>query len=77
MFTQDSPTSTKRPRFEIIEQLKRFIKSDKMNGSDLKLVIQRRLFNSDVKPEQNRLNIQIKQLKTQKFLKVDEKRMVA
>lgn len=60
---------------EVTERLQKFI-TDDMNGSDLKLVIQKALFMSDLKPDQNRLNLPRKQLITEDFLSDDEKRIL-
>ncbi|PWA76032.1 hypothetical protein CTI12_AA199430 [Artemisia annua] len=59
---------------EVTERLKEFITSDEMNGSDMKLVIQKTLHMSDLKSDQNRLNLPFNQLETQEFLTDEEKR---
>nr|GEY06520.1 hypothetical protein [Tanacetum cinerariifolium] len=59
---------------EVTERLKEFITSDEMHGSELKLVIQKTLHMSDLKSDQNRLNLPFKQLVTQEFLTDEEKR---
>ncbi|GJZ19814.1 B3 domain-containing protein, DNA-binding pseudobarrel domain protein [Tanacetum coccineum] len=59
---------------EVTERLKEFITSDEMYGSELKLVIQKTLHTSDLKSDQNRLNLPFKQLVTQEFLTDEEKR---
>ncbi|KAM0029475.1 putative DNA-binding pseudobarrel domain superfamily [Helianthus debilis subsp. tardiflorus] len=60
-----------------IVRLKRFITGE-MYGLDMKLVIQKVLYESDMKKDQNRLNMPIKQLVTKphEFLTDDEIRMV-
>ncbi|KAM0001046.1 putative DNA-binding pseudobarrel domain superfamily [Helianthus debilis subsp. tardiflorus] len=62
---------------ESIIQLKRFITSE-MGGLDMKLVIQKILYESDMKKDQSRLNMPILQLKiqTHKFLTDEEIRMI-
>ncbi|KAF5762094.1 putative DNA-binding pseudobarrel domain superfamily [Helianthus annuus] len=62
---------------ESIVQLKRFITGE-MGGLDMKLVIQKILYESDMKKDQSRLNMPILQLKTQphQFLTDEEMRMV-
>ncbi|GKD76014.1 B3 domain-containing protein, DNA-binding pseudobarrel domain protein, partial [Tanacetum coccineum] len=60
---------------EVTERLQKFI-TDEMNGSDLKLVIQKVLYMSDLKPDQNRLNLPQKQLITEDFLSDDERRIL-
>lgn len=58
---------------EVTERLKEFITND-LNGSDIKLVIQKLLYSSDIKPDQNRLSMPINQLiKTSNFLTPQEK----
>ncbi|KAK1425547.1 hypothetical protein QVD17_20901 [Tagetes erecta] len=58
-------------------RLKRFITGE-MNGLDMKLVIQKTLYESDMNTSQNRLNMPIKQLKTRphEFLTDDEIQMI-
>ncbi|KAJ0829587.1 putative DNA-binding pseudobarrel domain superfamily [Helianthus annuus] len=60
-----------------IVRMKRFITGE-MYGLDMKLVIQKVLYESDMKKDQNRLNMPIKQLETKphEFLTDDEIRMV-
>ncbi|GJY56302.1 B3 domain-containing protein, DNA-binding pseudobarrel domain protein [Tanacetum coccineum] len=57
---------------EVTERLQKFI-TDEMNGSDLKLVIQKVLYMSDLDPGQNRLNLPLKQLLTEDFLSDEER----
>nr|GEU45342.1 B3 domain-containing protein, DNA-binding pseudobarrel domain protein [Tanacetum cinerariifolium] len=57
---------------EMTERLQKFI-TDEMNGSDLKLVIQKVLYMSDLAPRQNRLNLPLKQLLTEDFLSDQER----
>ncbi|PWA55849.1 hypothetical protein CTI12_AA423310 [Artemisia annua] len=57
---------------EVTERLQKFI-TDDMNGSDIKLVIQKTLFLSDLKPDQNRLNLPRNQLITEDFLTTEER----
>ncbi|GKD84422.1 B3 domain-containing protein, DNA-binding pseudobarrel domain protein [Tanacetum coccineum] len=59
---------------EVTERLKEFI-TNEMNGSDMRLVIQKVLFTSDVSRCQNRLNMPYKKLETHDFLTDDESRM--
>lgn len=61
---------------EVTKRLKEFI-TNEMNGSDIHLVIQKRLFSSDVSRNHNRLNMPIKQLMTTDFLREEEKRFLA
>ncbi|KAJ9563732.1 hypothetical protein OSB04_008892 [Centaurea solstitialis] len=60
---------------EITDRLKAFITED-MNGSDLKLVIQKILYVTDLDKHQNRLSMPVKQLEKVKFLTDDEKRLL-
>ncbi|KAJ0452429.1 putative DNA-binding pseudobarrel domain superfamily [Helianthus annuus] len=61
---------------ESIVQLKRFITGE-MGGLDMKLVIQKVLYESDMKKDQSRLKMPILQLKTpHKFLTDEEIRMI-
>ncbi|KAL8227671.1 hypothetical protein R6Q57_015255 [Mikania cordata] len=59
------------------ERLQRFITGE-MYGIDIKLVIEKKLYGSDLNANQNRLNMPIKQLKTRpdEFLTADEIRTV-
>nr|GEV57929.1 integrase, catalytic region, zinc finger, CCHC-type, peptidase aspartic, catalytic [Tanacetum cinerariifolium] len=57
---------------EVTERLQKFI-TDEMNGSDLKLVIHKVLYMSDLEPGQNRLNLPLKQLLTEDFLSDEER----
>nr|GEW08333.1 B3 domain-containing protein, DNA-binding pseudobarrel domain protein [Tanacetum cinerariifolium] len=57
---------------EMTERLQKFI-TDEMNGSDLKLVIQKVLYMSDLAPGQNRLNLPLKQLLTEDFSSDEER----
>ncbi|PWA19998.1 hypothetical protein CTI12_AA629780 [Artemisia annua] len=58
---------------EVTEKLQKFITSDEMNGSELKLVIQKVLYMSDLKKDQNRLSLPFKQLITEDFLTTEER----
>ncbi|KAI3719945.1 hypothetical protein L6452_20851 [Arctium lappa] len=58
-----------------IERLKKFI-TEEMKGSDLKLVIQKILYATDLAKNQNRLSMPINQLETLEFLTADEKRLL-
>ncbi|KAJ0718385.1 putative DNA-binding pseudobarrel domain superfamily [Helianthus annuus] len=60
---------------EITQRLDEFIVS-KMNGTDVKLVIQKTLYKSDTLKTQNRLNMPFNQLQTNKFLTEDERQIV-
>ena len=62
---------------EVTEQLQKFITSDEMNGSELKLVIQKVLYMSDLKQDQNRLSLPLKQLITEDFLTTEERLKLA
>ncbi|KAJ0642630.1 putative DNA-binding pseudobarrel domain superfamily [Helianthus annuus] len=57
---------------EITEGLKEFIVNE-MKGRDVRLVIQKKLFDSDTRHGLNRLNMPLKQLQTNEFLTQDEK----
>nr|GFA95801.1 B3 domain-containing protein, DNA-binding pseudobarrel domain protein [Tanacetum cinerariifolium] len=57
---------------EVTERLQKFI-TDVMNGSDLKLVIQKVLYMSDLAPRQNMLNLPLKQLLAEDFLSDQER----
>nr|GEW14535.1 B3 domain-containing protein, DNA-binding pseudobarrel domain protein [Tanacetum cinerariifolium] len=57
---------------EVTGRLQKFI-TDEMNGSDLKLVIQKVLYMSDLAPRQNRLSLPLKQLLTEDFLSDQER----
>ncbi|GJY87029.1 ribonuclease H-like domain-containing protein [Tanacetum coccineum] len=59
---------------EVTTLLKGFI--DKIMGSDMKLVIQKMLFESDLKRSQNRLNMSFKQVETHDFLTDEEIRFL-
>ncbi|PWA91057.1 hypothetical protein CTI12_AA094550 [Artemisia annua] len=61
---------------EAITQLKEFITSDEINGSDMKLVIQKTLYASDLNRNQNRLNMPFKQVETHDFLTHEEKHLL-
>ena len=58
---------------EVTEQLQKFIRSDEMNGAELKLVTQKVLYMSDLKQDQNRLSLPLKQLITEDFLTTEER----
>lgn len=60
---------------EVTERLKEFV-TNEMNGLDMKLVIQKFLFGSDLSDGQNRLNIPINQVKKHEFLTIDEKQFL-
>nr|GEZ41890.1 hypothetical protein [Tanacetum cinerariifolium] len=57
---------------EVTEQLESCIR-ETLKGSDMKLVIQKLLYMSDLRKSQNRLNIPINQLETKDFLTDEEK----
>nr|GEX47791.1 hypothetical protein [Tanacetum cinerariifolium] len=57
---------------EVTERLQKFI-TNEMNGSDLKLVIQKVLYMSDLAPGQNELKLPLKQLLTKDFLSDEER----
>ncbi|GKA62903.1 DNA-directed DNA polymerase [Tanacetum coccineum] len=57
---------------EVTEQLESCIR-ETIKGSDIKLVIQKLLYMSDLKKSQNRLNMPINQLETKDFLTNEEK----
>ena len=61
---------------EAITQLKEFITSDKISGSDMKLVIQKTLYASDLKRSQNRLNMPFTLVQTHDFLTPEEKKVI-
>ncbi|GJW86010.1 B3 domain-containing protein, DNA-binding pseudobarrel domain protein [Tanacetum coccineum] len=56
---------------DVIRQLQEFIKSDMFNGSDLKLVIQKRVYGT-----KNWLNMPFKLLETHDFLTPEEKQVL-
>ncbi|KAI3497951.1 hypothetical protein L1887_33592 [Cichorium endivia] len=58
---------------EVTERLKQFI-TDDLNGKEAMLVIQKRLFASDLDGTQNRLNMPLNQVETHDFLTENEKR---
>ncbi|KAL4580194.1 hypothetical protein LXL04_016378 [Taraxacum kok-saghyz] len=58
---------------EVTQRLKEYIVTEE-NGTEVKLVIQKTLFQSDLEKSQNRLNMPINQLQTLDFLTEDEKR---
>nr|GEW68035.1 hypothetical protein [Tanacetum cinerariifolium] len=58
---------------EVTERLQKFITGDEMNGSEPKLVIQKVLYMSDLKQDQNRLNLPLNKLETEYFLTIEEK----
>nr|GEX94658.1 hypothetical protein [Tanacetum cinerariifolium] len=57
---------------EVIEQLESCIR-ETIKGSDIKLVIQKLLYMSDLRKNQNKLNMRINQLETKDFLTNKEK----
>nr|GFC95720.1 hypothetical protein [Tanacetum cinerariifolium] len=58
---------------EVTERLQKFITGDEMNGSEPKLIIQKVLYMSDLKQDQNRLDLPLKKLETEDFLTIEEK----
>ncbi|KAL4586520.1 hypothetical protein LXL04_011156 [Taraxacum kok-saghyz] len=60
---------------EVTQRLKEYIVNEK-NGTEVKVLIQKTLFKSDLKKSQNRLNMPIKQLETLDFLKEHEKQLI-
>ncbi|GJU78145.1 B3 domain-containing protein, DNA-binding pseudobarrel domain protein [Tanacetum coccineum] len=58
---------------EVTERLQKFITGDEMNGSEPKLVIQKVLYMSDLKQDQNRLSMPFRKLETEDFLTIEEK----
>ncbi|XP_071708916.1 uncharacterized protein [Rutidosis leptorrhynchoides] len=63
-------------RNDVTERLKQFIVGDEINGSELTLVIQKMLYDSDMKDDQNRLTMPCNQLETFDFLKAHEKELL-
>nr|GEV19327.1 hypothetical protein [Tanacetum cinerariifolium] len=61
---------------EAITRLTEFITSDEINGSDIKLVIQKTLHASDLNRNLNRLNMPFQQVETHDFLKHEEKQVL-
>ena len=61
---------------EATTQLKEFITSEKISGSDMKLVIEKTLYASDLKRSQNRLNMPFTQVQTHDFLTPEEKQVI-
>nr|GEV34840.1 hypothetical protein [Tanacetum cinerariifolium] len=61
---------------EAITLLNEFITSDEINGSDMKLVIQKTLHASDLKRNLNRLNMPFQQVETHDFLTYEEKQVL-
>ncbi|KAL4586516.1 hypothetical protein LXL04_011152 [Taraxacum kok-saghyz] len=60
---------------EVTRRLKEYIVNEK-NGTEVKMVIQKTLYQSDLEKSQNRLNMPINQLQTLDFLREDEKRLL-
>nr|GEY58411.1 hypothetical protein [Tanacetum cinerariifolium] len=58
---------------EVTERLQKFITGDEMNGSEPKLVIQKVLYMSNLKQDQNRLSLPLKKLEIEDFLTIEEK----
>ncbi|KAI3497944.1 hypothetical protein L2E82_13948 [Cichorium intybus] len=58
---------------QVTQRLKQFI-TNEINGKEAKLVIQKKLYASDLKKSQNRLNMPMKQVETHDFLTENEKR---
>ncbi|KAK1425564.1 hypothetical protein QVD17_20918 [Tagetes erecta] len=58
---------------EVTERLKEFI-VNVIKGTELRLVIQKKVFKSDTDKGLNRLNMPIKQLESNEFLREDERR---
>lgn len=56
--------------------LKEFIEGEKINGTKIKLVIQKTLYETDLKRSQNRLNMPFKQVETHEFLTDEEKEIL-
>ncbi|KAK1425555.1 hypothetical protein QVD17_20909 [Tagetes erecta] len=61
---------------EVTEQLKEFIVNE-IKGTELTLVIQKNMFKSDTDKGLNRLNMPIKQLESDEFLREDERRILS
>ncbi|KAK1425563.1 hypothetical protein QVD17_20917 [Tagetes erecta] len=60
---------------EVTERLKEFI-VNVIKGTELRLVIQKKVFKSDTNKGLNRLNMPIKQLESNEFLREDERRIL-
>ncbi|GKB73240.1 B3 domain-containing protein, DNA-binding pseudobarrel domain protein [Tanacetum coccineum] len=58
------------------EALKEFITGEEINGTNIKLVIQKTLYETDLKRSHHRLNIPFKQVKTHDFLTDEEKEIL-
>ncbi|GKA30324.1 B3 domain-containing protein, DNA-binding pseudobarrel domain protein [Tanacetum coccineum] len=58
---------------DVITELQEFITSDEINGSDIKLVIKKRVY---TRPTQNWLNMPFKHLETHDFLTPEEKQVL-
>ncbi|KAI3763959.1 hypothetical protein L2E82_13957 [Cichorium intybus] len=58
---------------ERVAQLKEFITTE-INGNDVKLVIKKELYASDLLKHQNRLSLPINQLETREFLTEEERK---
>ncbi|KAL4586512.1 hypothetical protein LXL04_011148 [Taraxacum kok-saghyz] len=60
---------------EVTRRLKEYIVNEE-NGTEVKMVIQKTLYQTDLEKSQNRLNMPINQLQTLEFLREDEKRIL-
>nr|GEU29444.1 B3 domain-containing protein, DNA-binding pseudobarrel domain protein [Tanacetum cinerariifolium]GEY57322.1 B3 domain-containing protein, DNA-binding pseudobarrel domain protein [Tanacetum cinerariifolium] len=58
------------------EALKEFITGEEIDGTNIKLVIQKTLYETDLKRSQHRLNIPFKQVETHDFLTDEEKEIL-
>ncbi|KAL7605250.1 putative B3 domain-containing protein At3g24850 [Lactuca sativa] len=74
---KSTPTVEKNKKVEIVknqitQELEEFI-TNKLKGKEAKVVIQKTLFSSDLRKNQNRLSMPMKQLKPDEFLRKNEK----
>ncbi|CAI9278709.1 unnamed protein product [Lactuca saligna] len=75
--SKSTPTVEKNKKVEIVknqitQELEEFI-TNKLKGTEAKAVIQKTLYRSDLKENQNRLSMPMKQLKPDEFLRKNEK----
>ncbi|KAL7604679.1 hypothetical protein Lser_V15G15212 [Lactuca serriola] len=74
---KSTPTVEKNKKVEIVrnkitQELEEFI-TNELEGTEAKVVIQKTLFSSDLRKNQNRLSMPMKQLKPDEFLRKNEK----
>ncbi|KAL7605251.1 putative B3 domain-containing protein At3g24850 [Lactuca sativa] len=74
---KSTPTVERNKKVEIVknhitQELEEFI-TNELEGTEAKVVIQKTLFSSDLRKNQNRLSMPMKQLKPDEFLRKNEK----